>query len=77
MGGYLSGIRTPWEVAEIEPDIKAGAVKAHVEPKPGAKQTYPKCGAGCPGYVAFSPNKFWLLGNCWRPGPESNRRPTA
>ncbi len=46
----ILGIQTPWEVSEIELDIKAGEVKVYVEQKPGAKQTCPKCRARCPGY---------------------------
>ena len=46
----ILGIEAPWEVSEIELDIKAGEVKVHVEPRPGAKQRCPQCGAGCPGY---------------------------
>jgi len=46
----ILGIEAPWEVSEIELDIKAGEVKVHVEQKPGTKQRCPQCGAGCPGY---------------------------
>ncbi len=46
----ILGIQTPWEVSDIELDIKAGEVKVYVEQKSGAKQTCPKCGARCPGY---------------------------
>jgi hypothetical protein len=27
----ILGIRTPWEVSEIEPDLKAGEVKVYME----------------------------------------------
>jgi transposase len=46
----ILGIQTPWEVSEIELDLKAGEVKVYVEQKPGTKQACPKCGASCPGY---------------------------
>jgi len=46
----ILGIEAPWEVSEIELDIKAGEVKVHVEPRPGAKQRCPQCGVSCPGY---------------------------
>lgn len=46
----ILGIQAPWEVSDIELDMKAGEVKVYVEQKPGAKQTCPKCGASCPGY---------------------------
>ena len=46
----ILGIRTPWEVSEIELDLKAGEVKVYVEPRPGVKQRCPQCGLSCPGY---------------------------
>ncbi len=46
----ILGIQAPWEVSEIELDLKAGEVKVYVEQKPGTKQACPKCGASCPGY---------------------------
>ena len=46
----ILGIQAPWEVSEIELDLKAGEVKVYVEQKPGAKRACPKCGASCPGY---------------------------
>ncbi len=46
----ILGIQAPWEVSDIELDLKAGEVKVYVEQKPGTKQACPKCGASCPGY---------------------------
>ncbi len=46
----ILGIQAPWEVSDIELDLKAGEVKVYVEQKPGTKQSCPKCGASCPGY---------------------------
>jgi len=46
----ILGIQAPWEVSEIELDLKAGEVKVHVGQKPEARQICPKCGACCPGY---------------------------
>lgn len=46
----ILGIQTPWEVSDIELDLKAGEVKVYVAQKPGAKQMCPKCGASCAGY---------------------------
>jgi len=36
--------------SEIELNLKAGEVKVYVEPRAGAKQSCPQCGASCPGY---------------------------
>jgi len=46
----ILGIQTPWEVSDIELDIKAGEVKVYVQQKPGTKQKCPKCGVSCAGY---------------------------
>ncbi len=46
----ILGIQTPWEVSDIELDLKAGEVKVHINQRPGAKQKCPKCGASCPDY---------------------------
>ncbi len=46
----ILGIQTPWEVSDIELDMKAGEVKVTVKQKPGTKQECPKCGASCSGY---------------------------
>ena len=46
----ILGIQAPWEVSDIELDLKAGEVKVYVEQKPGTKQACPRCGASCPGY---------------------------
>ena len=46
----ILGIQTPWEVSDIELDMKAGEVKVYVKQKPGTKQECPKCGASCSGY---------------------------
>jgi len=46
----ILGIQAPWEVSDIELNVKAGGVKVYVELKPGSRQTCPYCGAICPGY---------------------------
>lgn len=46
----ILGIQTPWQVSDIELDLKAGEVKVYVRQKPGVKQSCPKCGASCAGY---------------------------
>jgi transposase len=46
----ILGIQSPWEVSDIELDMKAGEVKVYVKQKPGTKQKCPKCGVSCAGY---------------------------
>ena len=46
----ILGIRTPWQVADVELSVEAGEVKVYVEQAPGAEQRCPKCGKVCPGY---------------------------
>jgi transposase len=59
----ILGIQTPWEVPEIELDMKAGEVKVYVEQKLGTKQRCPRCGARCPGYDRH--RRQWRhLGTC-------------
>jgi len=46
----ILGIQAPWEVSDIELDLKAGEVKVYVDQKPGTNLACPKCGTRCPGY---------------------------
>lgn len=46
----ILGIRSPWQVADVELSVEAGEVKVYVEPEPGAEHRCPKCGAVSPGY---------------------------
>lgn len=46
----ILGIRSPWQVADVELSVEAGEVKVYVERMPGAEQRCPKCGQVCPGY---------------------------
>ena len=46
----ILGIRSPWQVADVELSVEAGEVKVYVEPEPGAVHHCPKCGAESPGY---------------------------
>ena len=46
----ILGIRSPWQVAEVELSVEAGEVKVYVEQEPGAQQRCPKCGEVCAGY---------------------------
>ncbi|MFT7461088.1 MAG: transposase, partial [Planctomycetota bacterium] len=46
----ILGIVPPWEVKEVELNIRAGEVKVHVAPLSGTKQICPHCGVACPGY---------------------------
>jgi len=46
----ILGIRSPWQVADVELSVEAGEVKVYVEQEPGAEQCCPKCGKVRPGY---------------------------
>lgn len=46
----ILGIRSPWQVADVELSVGAGEVKVYVEQAPGAEQHCPKCGKLCCGY---------------------------
>lgn len=46
----ILGIRSPWQVADVELSVGAGEVKVYVEQEPGAEQCCPKCGKVRPGY---------------------------
>lgn len=46
----ILGIRSPWQVADVELSVEAGEVKVYVEQEPGAAQCCPKCGKVRPGY---------------------------
>lgn len=46
----ILGIRSPWQVADVELSLEAGEVKVFVEREPGAQQRCPQCGESCPGY---------------------------
>ncbi|HSH28748.1 MAG TPA: ISL3 family transposase [Thiohalobacter sp.] len=46
----ILGIRSPWQVADVELSVDAGEVKVYVERTPGTEQRCPKCGKVCPGY---------------------------
>ena len=46
----ILGIRSPWQVAEVELSVEAGEVKVYVEQESGAQQRCPKCGEVCAGY---------------------------
>lgn len=46
----ILGIRSPWQVADIELSVEAGEVKVYVERAPGTERRCPKCGTVCPGY---------------------------
>ncbi len=46
----ILGIRSPWQVADVEVLATAGEVKVYVIPEPDATFARPTCGAVCPGY---------------------------
>jgi transposase len=46
----ILGIRSPWQVTDVELLPSAGEVKVYVEPEADALFTCPTCGTGCPGY---------------------------
>jgi len=46
----ILGIVPPWDVREVELNIRAGEVKVHVAAVTGTKQVCPTCGASCSGY---------------------------
>jgi len=46
----ILGIRSPWQVVEVDLSVEAGEVKVYVEQAPGAEQRCPRCGDVCPGY---------------------------
>lgn len=46
----ILGIRSPWQVADVELSVEAGEVKVYVEQESGAEQCCPKCGKARPGY---------------------------
>jgi transposase len=46
----ILGIRSPWQVVDIELSVEAGEVKVHIEPEPVAVHHCPKCVAVSPGY---------------------------
>ena len=46
----ILGIRSPWQVSEIDLSVQVGEVKVYVEQAAGAEQRCPKCGEVCPGY---------------------------
>jgi len=46
----ILGIRSPWQVSEVDLSVQAGEVKVYVEQEPGAEQQCPKCGKVSPGY---------------------------
>lgn len=46
----ILGIRSPWQVADVELSVEAGEVKVFVGWAPGAQRHCPKCAVARPGY---------------------------
>jgi len=46
----ILGIRSPWQVVDVELSSDEGEVKVFVAPKSKTKFTCPTCGLACPGY---------------------------
>ena len=46
----ILGIKSPWQVSDVELALSAGEVTVHVEQEPGAIQCCPTCGEPSPGY---------------------------
>jgi transposase len=46
----ILGVKSPWQVTDVELELSAGEVRVFVEPEPGAKLVCPICGAACAGY---------------------------
>jgi len=48
----ILGIKSPWQVADVELDVSKGEVTVQVEQEAGAKSCCPSCGKESPGYDA-------------------------
>jgi transposase len=46
----ILGIKSPWQVADVELDVSKGEVTVHVEQEQGVKSCCPSCGKASPGY---------------------------
>lgn len=46
----ILGIKSPWQVADVELDVSKGEVTVQVEQEAGAKSCCPSCGKESPGY---------------------------
>lgn len=46
----ILGIKSPWQVSDVELALSAGEVTVHVEQAPGTNQCCPTCGQPSPGY---------------------------
>jgi transposase len=46
----ILGIRSPWQITNVELSVESGEVKVYVEPEPDVEHHCPKCGAVSPGY---------------------------
>ena len=46
----ILGLRSPWQVTDVELNMAAGEVKVYVEYEAGAEQLCPTCGTASPGY---------------------------
>jgi transposase len=46
----IMGIRSPWQVADVELSVTVGEVTVFVEQEPGAELVCPTCGVPSPGY---------------------------
>ena len=46
----ILGIRSPWQVTDVELNLAAGEVKVYVDYESGAEQLCPTCGTPSPGY---------------------------
>lgn len=46
----ILGIRSPWQVTDVELALAAETVTVHVALEPGSELVCPECGRACPGY---------------------------
>jgi transposase len=59
----ILGIKSPWQVSDVELALSEGEVTVHVEPEPGAKLCCPTCGEPSPGYDS-RPRRWRHLDTC-------------
>lgn len=65
----ILGIKSPWQVVDVELALGAGEVKVYVEHDPGITLTCPTCGVACAGYDKRRREwRHWTPANserCW------------
>lgn len=59
----ILGIKSPWQVSDVELALSEGEVTVHVEQEPGAKLCCPTCGEPSPGYDS-RPRRWRHLDTC-------------